>query len=134
MLSTKPEERPTAEEICEETFKNKRQEKPELIMVDQLDEFLVLQEQLVSLLPKISFELAVDDWHVTITFEQWTRWLSERVAGLRNQTGNVINVTDSIHKLSHLLMCLQDQMTGEGLAKGCSLLKKIEKLAKITED
>ena len=63
----------------------------------------------------------------------WTRWLSERVAGLRNQTGNVINVTDSIHKLSHLLMCLQDQMTGEGLAKACSLLKKIEKLAKITE-
>ena len=31
MLSTKPEERPTAEEIMKETFKNKRKEKPEIL-------------------------------------------------------------------------------------------------------
>ena len=133
MLSTKPEERPTAEEICEETFKNKRQEKPELIMVDQLDEFLVLQEQLVSLLPKISFQRAVDDWHVTITFEQWTRWLSERVTDLRRQAGQgeegVINVGDFIRKLSHLLKHLQDPMSEADLKQAGFLLRKIEKLA-----
>ena len=150
MLSTKPEERPTAEEICEETFKNKRQEKPELIMVDQLDEFLVLQEQLVSLLPKISFQRAVDDWHVTITFEQWTRWLSERVTDLRRQAGEgagrlsmkkgdseseegVINVGDFIRKLSHLLKHLQDPMSEADLRQSCSLLRKIEKLAQAKE-
>ena len=137
MLSTKPEERPTAEEICEETFKNKRMEKPELIMVDQLDEFLVLQEQLVSLLPKISFQRAVDDWHVTTTFEQWTRWLSERVIDLRRQDNEseegVINVGDFIRKLSHLLKHLQDPMSEADLRQSCSLLRKIEKLAQAKE-
>ena len=53
MLSTQPEERPTAEEILQETGKNKRQEIPELISANQLDEFLRLQEQLVALLRKI---------------------------------------------------------------------------------
>ena len=137
MLSTKPEERPTAEEICEETFKNKRLEKPELIMVDQLDEFLVLQEQLVSLLPKISFQRTVVHWHVTITFEQWTRWLSERVTDLRRQAGQgeegVINVGDFIRKLSHLLKHLQDPMSEANLRQACFLLRKIEKLAQVKE-
>ena len=150
MLSTKPEERPTAEEICEETFKNKRMEKPELIMVDQLDEFLVLQEQLVSLLPKISFQRAVDDWHVTTTFEQWTTVLSERVTDLRRQAGEgagrlsmkkgeseseegVINVGDFIRKLSHLLKHLQDPMSEADLRQAGFLLRKIEKLAQAKE-
>ena len=150
MLSTKPEERPTAEEICEETFKNKRQEKPELIMVDQLDEFLVLQEQLVSLLPKISFQRAVVHWHVTTTFEQWTTLLSERVADLRRQAGegagglsmkkgdseseeSVINVGDFIRKLSHLLKHLQDPMSEADLKQACFLLRKIEMLAQVKE-
>ena len=148
MLSTKPEERPTAEEICEETFKNKRQEKPELIMVDQLDEFLVLQEQFVSLLPKISFQRAVVHWHVTITFEQWTTLLSERVADLRRQAGEgagglsmkkvdseegVINVGDFIRKLSHLLKHLQDPMSEADLRQAGFFLRKIEKLAQANE-
>ena len=130
MLSTQPEERPTAEEINKETFKNKRQKKPELISANQLDEFLGLQDQLVALLPKQSYKGKGEN---TVTFDQWTRWLSERVAGLRNQTGNVINVSDSIAKLSYLLDWLQDPMTGEDLAEACSLLKKIEKLAKVND-
>ena len=120
-------------------------------MVDQLDEFLVLQEQLVSLLPKISFELAVADWHVTITFEQWTRWLSERVTDLRRQADEgagrlsmkkgdseseegVINVGDFIRKLSHLLKHLQDPMSEADLAQASSLLRKIEELAHVKMD
>jgi len=57
------------------------------------------------------------------------------VAGLRNQTGNVMNVGDSIIDwLSDLLDDLRDSMTGEDLAKACSFLKKIEKLAKIKDE
>ena len=130
MLTTQPEERPTAEEILQETFKNKRKEKPELIMANQLDEFLELQELLVDLLPKQSYQQHNGE---TITFKQWTRWLSERVAGLRKQTSEVINVSDSINQLSGLLGHLQDPMTGEDLAKASSFLKTIEKLAKIKD-
>ena len=129
MLSTQPEERPTAEEIRKETRKNERQQEPELISANQLDEFLRLQEQLVALLPKQSFQYKGE----TTTFELWTRWLSERVAGLRKQSSEVINVSDSIGHLSDLLEWLQDPMTGEDLAKASSLLKKIEKLAKIKD-
>ena len=131
MLSTQPEERPTAEQILQETFKNKRKEMPELISANQLDEFLRLQEQLVALLPKQSYQQHKGE---TVTFELWTRWLSERVAGLRKQTSEVINVSYSIYKLSDLLGWLQDPMTGEDLAKACSLLRKIEKLAKIKDE
>ena len=130
MLSTQPEERPTAEEILQETRKNKRTKEPELISANQLDEFLRLQEQLVALLPKQSYQRKGE----TVKFEQWTRWLSERVAGLRKQTSEVINVSSSINWLDNLLMWLQDPMTGEDLAKACSLLRKIEKLAKIKDE
>ena len=68
MLSTKPEKRPTAEEICEETFKNKRQEKPELILAEGVNKFLDFQEQFVALLPKNSYQYLGS----TTTFEQWT--------------------------------------------------------------
>ena len=61
-------------------------------MANQLDEFLDLQKQLVALLPKQSYQYKGE----TTLFEKRTRWLSKRVAGLRNQTGNVINVSDYI--------------------------------------
>ena len=128
MLSTQPEERPTAEEILQETRKNTRQQIPQLISANQLDEFLRLQELLVDLLPKQSFQRK----RFTITFEQWTRRLSERVAGLRKQTSEVINVSYSIDMLGALLMHLQDPMTNEDLAKACSLLKNIEERARIS--
>ena len=154
MLSTEPEERPTAEEIEEETFKNKRQRVPELILVEDVDNFLDFQKQFVALLPKISYQYLGS----TITFEQWTREVSEGTLGLRKQTGEsehgseklsvdkmvtglarqatgseggVVNVGDSIDKLSNLLMWLQDRMTSEDLAQACSLLLNIEDLARI---
>ena len=124
MLSTQPVERPTAKEIRKETFKNKRKKKPELISSNQLDEFLDLQQQLVDLLPKQSFKRKGE----TITFKLWTRLLSERVAGLRNQTGNVINVSHSIDKLSSLLMHLQDQMTVSGHSKEYNFFPVLTKM------
>ena len=139
MLSNQPEERPTAEEIEEETDNTERQQEPELISANQLDEFLDLQEQLVALLPKQRYQHHGE----TYTFEQWKRSLSEEIAGLRKPTGrkqgrkqtsDVINVSALIDMLSDLLDYLQDPMTGENLAKACSLLKKIEKLAKIKDE
>ena len=74
MISTNHEERPTAEEIRGETFKNERKEKPELMFVNRLEEFIALQSQLVALLPKAGGE----------------------------SEGGVVNVGDSIDKLSNL--------------------------------
>ena len=83
MLSTKPEERPTVEEIWKETWKNNRQEKPELILTEEVNKFLDFQEQFVALLPKISYQFRGS----TTTFEQWTRELSERTADLTKRAG-----------------------------------------------
>ena len=157
MLSTKPEERHTAEEIWKETFKNKRKDEPEMILVDDVNKFLDFQEQFVALLPKISYQF----WGSTITFEEWTRELSERTADLRKQAGEgghgggrlsvrkmiaglvrqtsgseggVVNVGGFIEELSILLMQLQDPMTSEDLALACSLLRKIEELAHVKMD
>ena len=65
---------------------------------------------------------------------QWSGWFSERIEGLRKQAsgeneGGVVNVGDSIDKLSGLLKRLQDLMTDRDLAIACSLLKNIEQLA-----
>ena len=103
MLSTEPEERPTAEEIEEETFNNKRTKKPELMFVNRLEEFVALQEQLVALLPKMGYQRKGE----TTTYLQWSGWFSERIEGLRKQAGGeseggVVNVGDSINKLSNL--------------------------------
>ena len=133
MLSTKPGQRPTAEEIKEETDKNERRKKPMLISANQLDDFIGQVEQMVALLPRKSYQFKGE----TTTVEQWTGRLSERMKGLRNQARDSegeIRVGDLIHKLSGLLMWLQDPMTGEDLAKACSLLRKIEKLAKIKDE
>ena len=157
MLSTEPEERPTAEEIEEETFKNKRQYEPELILVEEVDKFLDFQEQFVALLPKISYQVKGS----TTTFEQWTRVLNERIADLRKQAGEgghgggrlsvremiaglvrqtrgseggVVDVGDIIARLSDLLEWLQDPMTSEDLAQASSLLRKIEELAHVKID
>jgi len=131
MLSTQPEERPTAEEIWRETRKKKRQDEPELIRANQLDEFIGIQEKIVNLLPKQSYQRKGE----TVTVEQWTGWLSKRINGLREQAGhqNVIEIGDSISKLSHLLMWLQDPMTSEDLAKAHSLLKNIEEVAQVKD-
>ena len=154
MESTKPEERPTAQEIEEETSKNNRKEKPELILAEDVDKFLNFQEQFVALLPKNSFQFRGS----TTTFEQWTRELDERITDLRKQAGEggdgggrlsvkkmitglasqatgseggVVDVGVSIRKLSELLMWLQDPMTSADLAQACSLLVNIEDLARI---
>ena len=129
MISTKSEERPTAKEIRRETLKNKRQDKPELMIVNRLEEFIALQEQLVALLPEL-----VQRKGETTTYLQWSGWFSERIEGLRKQAGGeseggVVNVGDSIKELSELFDFLQDPMTGPDLAKACSLLKNIEQLA-----
>ena len=68
MISTKSEERPTAEEIEEETFKNNRQNEPKLMIVNTLEEFIALQEQLVALLPKMGYQRKGE----TITYLQCT--------------------------------------------------------------
>ena len=134
MLSAEPEERPTAEEIEEETFKNEKQDEPELMYVNRLERFIALQEQLVALLPKMGYQ---DDGE-TRTYKQWTAEVSERIEGLRRQAseseGGVVNVGDSIQKLSDLFDFLQDSMTGPDLAKACSLLKNIEQLAHFESD
>ena len=157
MLSTKPEERPTAEEIWKETLKNKRQKKPVLILAEEVNKFLDFQEQFVALLPKISYQYLGS----TITFEQWTRELNERITDLKKQAGEgrhgggrlsvremiaslerqtsgsegrVVHVGDYIDKLSCLLMWLQDPMTSEDLAQASSLLRKIEELAHVKID
>ena len=131
MLSTQPEKRPTAEEILQETDKNKRMEMPELISANQLDEFLDLQEQLVALLPKQSYQFMGE----TTTFEQWTGRLSKRIKGLREQAKheNVIEIGVSIYWLSGLLIWLQDPITSEDLAKAHSLLKQIEEMAQVKD-
>ena len=154
MLSTKPEERPTAEEIWKETWKNKRMKMPKLILVDDVNKFLDFQEQFVAVLPKISYQYLGS----TTTFEQWTRELNERITDLRKQAGEgghgggrlsvrkmvaglerqisgsegcVVDVGDYIQELSNLLGFLQDLMTSEDLAQACSLLVNIEDLARI---
>ena len=132
MLSTQQEKRPTAEEIEEETFKKKRQKEPELISANQLEELIAIQEKIVDLLPKQSYQRKGE----TTTVEQWTGELSERIKGLRKQardSDKEIRVGDLIANLSGLLMRLQDPMTGEDLAKACSLLKNIEEMAHIED-
>ena len=134
IISTKSEERPTAKEIRRETLKNKRQDKPELMIVNRLEEFIALQEQLVALLPKMGYQRKGE----TITYLQWSGWFSERIEGLRKQAGGeseggVVNVGDSIDKLSGLLKRLQDQMTSADLATACSLFRSIEEMAQIKE-
>ena len=131
ILSTKPEERPTAEEINAETFKNRRQNKPEILPTASMENFLTTQKKMVALLPKTSYQYKGE----TYTFDQWNGWLGEDSKGLWKQAGEsgagggVVNVGESINKLSDLLMRLQDPMTGPDLAKACSLLKNIEQLA-----
>ena len=132
MLSTKPGQRPTAEEIKEETDKNERRKKPMLISANQLDDFIGQVGQMVALLPRKSYQFKGK----TITVEQWTGRLSERIKGLRKQardSDKEIRVGDLIANLSGLLMRLQDPMTGEDLAKSCSLLKNIEEMAHIED-
>ena len=130
MISTKSEERPTAKEIMGETLKKE----PELMYVNRLEKFIALQEQLVALLPKMGFQRKGE----TITYLQWSGWFSERIEGLRKQAGGeseggVVNVGDSIDKLSGLLKTLQDPMTGPDLAKACSLLSSSHILKVISE-
>ena len=87
---------------------------------------------MVALLPRKSYQFKGE----TTTVEQWTGRLSERMKGLRNQARDSegeIRVGDLIHKLSGLLMWLQDPMTGEDLAKAHSLLKNIEDMAHIED-
>ena len=133
MLSTKPEERPAAEEVNAETFKNKRQKKPELLPAASLENFLAAQKKMVALLPKTSYQRKGE----TITFDQWNWWLGEDIKGLRKQAGEsgagggVVNVGESINKLSDLLMRLQDWMTSADLAAACSLLRSIEEMTQI---
>ena len=135
MLSTKPEKRPTAEEIEEETSKNKRQKQPELLPTARLEDFLAVQLKMVALLPKTSYQRKGE----TITFDQWNGWLGERIESLRKQAGGrgaggVVNVGESIDWLSGLLMWLQDRMTSADLATACSLLRSIEEMAQIEEE
>ena len=99
MISTKSEERSTAEEIRRETLKNKRQDEPKLMIINKLDEFIALQEQVVALLPKIGYQWRGE----TTTYLQWSGWFSERIEGLRKQAnfeseGGVVHVGDSIQK------------------------------------
>ena len=135
MLSTKPEERPTAEEIEKETIKNKRQKKPEILPTASLEDFLTAQQKMVALLTKTSIQNKGE----TYTFEKWNWWLGEDIEGLRKQagesgaSGGVVNVGESIQRLSDLLDFLQDQMTSADLAAACSLFRSIEKMAKIKE-
>ena len=136
MLSTKPEKRPTAEEIEEETSKNKRQKQPELLPTARLEDFLAVQLKMVALLPKTSYQRKGE----TITFDQWNWWLGERIESLRKQAGEsgagggVVKVGESIDRLSALLMRLQDPMTSADLAAACSLLRSIEEMTKIKEE
>ena len=81
MLSTKPEGRPAAEEVNAETFKNKRQNEPELLPTASLEDFLAAQKKMVALLPKTSFQYKGE----TITFDQWNGRLGERIESLRKQ-------------------------------------------------
>ena len=46
----------------------------------------------------------------------------------------MVNVGESINKLSDLLMRLQDWMTSADLAAACSLLRSIEEMTKIKEE
>ena len=135
MLSTKPEERPTAEEVNAETFKSKRMKKPEMLPAASLEDFLTAQKKMVALLPKTSYQYKGE----TTTFDQWNGWLGERIEGLRKQAGEsgeggVVNVGESIDWLSGLLMRLQDRMTSADLATACSLLRSIEEMTKIREE
>ena len=136
MLSTKPEKRPAAKEINAETFKNKRQEQPEILPTASLENFLATQKNMVALLPKTSYQYKGE----TRTFDQWNRWLGERIEGLRKQAsesvagGGVVNVGDSIQRLSDLLDWLQDRMTGADLATAGSLLRSMEEMAQIKEE
>ena len=135
MISTNHEERPTAKEIKEVTSKKERQDEPGLMFVNMLEEFIALQEQLVALLPKMGYQY---DWE-TRTYKQWTDEVSEQIEGLKKlaggeSEGGVVNLGDSIHKLSNLLMWLQDPMIEPDLAKAGSLLKKIEQLAHFESD
>ena len=159
MLSTKPEKRPTAEEIEEETSKNKRQKQPELLPTARLEDFLAVQLKMVALLPKTSYQRKGE----TITFDQWNGWLGERIESLRKQAGEsgaggglsklysaifggatqasesepgggMVNVGESINWLSGLLMRLQDRMTSADLTAACSLFRSIEEMAKIKEE
>ena len=133
MLSTKPEERPTAEEIVEETLKNKRKNEPELILPDDVNKFLDFQEQFVALLPKISYQYLGS----TTTFEQWTRELSERTAGLRKQAGDRERKSQRLSKKrNHASERVQDirKQAGEGQhgSERLSVEKKIACLARQT--
>ena len=132
MLSTKPEERPTAAEINAETFKNRRQNKPEILPTASMENFLTTQKKMVALLPKTSYQYKGE----TYTFDQWNGWLGEDSKGLWKQAGEsgaggVVNVGESINKLSDLLMRLQDWMTSADLAAACSLLRSIEEMTQI---
>ena len=103
--------------------------------VNRLEKFIALQEQLVAILPKMGYQWKGE----TTIYLQWSGWFSERIEGLRKQAGGeseggVVNVHNSIDKLSHLLVLLQDPMTGHDLAKACFLLKNIEQLAHFESD
>ena len=138
-------------------MKNKRKKEPELILAEDVNKFLDFQEQFVALLPKISYQYLGS----TTTFEQWTRKLSERTAGLRKQAGEggdgserlserkmvagparqtsgsegaVVNVGGFIKRLSALLQWLQDPMTSADLAQASSLLRNMEELAHVNGD
>ena len=63
------------------------------------------------------------------TISGGTTQASESGAG-----GGVVNVGESINKLSDLLMRLQDWMTSADLAAACSLLRSIEEMTKIKEE
>ena len=159
MLSTKPEERPTAAEINAETFKNRRQNKPEILPTASMENFLTTQKKMVALLPKTSYQYKGE----TYTFDQWNGWLGEDSKGLWKQAGEsgagvglsklysaifggatqasesepgggMVNVGESINWLSGLLMRLQDRMTSADLTAACSLLRSIEEMTKIKEE
>ena len=63
-LSTKPEERPSVEEVNAETFKNKRQKQPELLPTSSLEDFLAIQKKMVALLPKTNYQRKVKRSHL----------------------------------------------------------------------